>query len=69
MHPAGKEVIKYYIVHQSDVYACLIDASIAFDKVQHHKDFNGRGIIRSPSHQGMKYGKGNRFTDLVLLLS
>ena len=34
-----KEVIKYYLEHQSDVYACFIDASKAFDLVQHDKLF------------------------------
>jgi len=34
-----KEVIKYYNNRGSDVYACVLDASKAFDRVQHDKLF------------------------------
>jgi hypothetical protein len=34
-----KEVIKYYLNRQTDVYSCFIDASKAFDKIRHDKLF------------------------------
>jgi hypothetical protein len=34
-----KEVIRYYLERHTDVYACFIDASKAFDLVQHDKLF------------------------------
>ena len=34
-----KEVIKYYLDRQSEVYSCFIDASKAFDKIHHDKLF------------------------------
>ncbi len=34
-----KEVAKYYLKKGSDVYTCTIDASKAFDMVQHDKLF------------------------------
>jgi hypothetical protein len=34
-----KEIIKYYMDNQSNVYSCLIDATKAFDKIHHDKLF------------------------------
>lgn len=34
-----KEVINYYLNNNSNVYACFVDASKAFDKVRHDKLF------------------------------
>lgn len=34
-----KEIIKYYIHRQTDVFSCFVDASKAFDKVRHDKLF------------------------------
>lgn len=35
-----KEVIHYYLNNQSDVYACFVDATKAFDRVRHDKLFD-----------------------------
>ena len=32
---AFKEVVRYYIIHGSPVFACYLDASKAFDRVNH----------------------------------
>jgi hypothetical protein len=43
-----KEVIKYYNTRGYDVYACVVDASKAFDRVKHDKLFDllkKRGIL------------------------
>jgi len=37
---ALKEVVKYYNSSGSDIYACLIDASKAFDRVRYDKLFS-----------------------------
>jgi hypothetical protein len=35
-----KEVIQYYLNNKSDVYSCCVDATKAFDRVQHDKLFD-----------------------------
>ena len=36
---ALKEVVKYYLDRKTDVFACFVDASKAFDKIRHDKLF------------------------------
>ncbi len=47
MHLVLKEVIKYYLNNNSDIYTCLNDATKAFDRIRYDKLFQiliDRGI-------------------------
>ena len=39
----GKEVVRYYVNNNSNVYTCCVDATKAFDRVRpHNKLFEGK---------------------------